>query len=451
MEKTILFLATSLTLTSAPAFAECTDRWSCLFQYQMTEFKQASVNNALQSAREIEGGDLSDQSGEFMRQQGDFAHEQVANQVMNGLLSLAATNGKRLFGANFRMVSDLSYSPGQGITGDWDAVVPLGFSAAPVAGGKGALFLQSGATHYRQDGIHRNDNRYGSVWRFAVSDKPQADVFGTWAFMQRSAEYGHERLHLGGDYASGRANLSLDWFLPLTDWRTTRAGYEERALEISSVAMHYALTPDLTLGSGIQRREDANGGGGFSTGALLNLAWSPPRRQFSMNTIINGIGSGDDPAFNFIFNMPLGGVLMQARREGLPVKQTNKAAFTDLYRPVASTAGRIEVAEREIVSPSLSIDDVRLRFLQASAGSGSKIRLEAELSAPASADVRLLLKLMPGNGENPVVLGEDYTDEPIEVKIHRGESTATATIRLLINPSLSTDRSLSAKVLSVSS
>lgn len=409
----------------APASADCADRWQCRLHDEMAEFKRSAVDNALRDAG-------APQAAAFMRRQLNFAREQAANQAIDGLVAAADAGGKRLFGRHFRLVSDLSHTTGQGITGDWDAVIPLGFAAAP-GGGQAAFFLQSGASHYRANGSSRRDNRYGGVWRFAASEAPGADIFGAWAFMQSSAEYGHQRLHFGGDYTAGRAQLSLDYFLPLTDWRAARFGHEERALEIGTVAARYAPARGLTLGGGISRRQDADGGGNFSTSGLFDLAWRPPQRAFSLSAAVTGIG--EQAKFGLTFNRPLGA----PRRDLAP--RPDAAAFTDLYRPVAS--GKIEVAERKAANPSgVQVGGAQVSFLQSSAGTGSKIRLQAKLPAAAPRDTRIVVKLVPGDGPHPAVPGVDYQDAPIELLIRAGETTATATVVLINNPGMTTGRSL---------
>lgn len=149
---------------TAPASADCADRWQCRLHDEMAEFKRSAAGNALRDAG-------APQADAFMRRQLDFARQQAANQAIDGLVAAADAGGKRLFGRHFRLVSDLSHTAGQGITGDWDAVIPLGF-AVPPGGGQTAFFLQSGASHYRANGASRRDNRYGGVWRFAASEAP---------------------------------------------------------------------------------------------------------------------------------------------------------------------------------------------------------------------------------------------------------------------------------------
>lgn len=413
-------------LTAAPASADCADRWPCRWHDEMAEFKRSAVDHALRDAGRAA------QTDAFMRRQLNFAREWAANQAIDGLVAAADAGGKRLFGRHFRLVSDLSHSTGQGITGDWDAVIPLGVAAQP-GGRRAAFFLQSGASHYRANGSSRRDNRYGGVWRFAASQAPGADIFGAWAFMQSSAEYGHQRLHFGGDYTAGRAQLSLDYFLPLTDWRAARFGHQERALEIGTVALRYAPARGLTLGAGLSRRQDADGGRGFSTSGLLDLAWRPPQRAFSLNSAVTGIGG--DMALGFTFTLPLGA----PRRDSAP--RRHASALTDLYRPVAS--GKIEVAEREAPDSSgVQVGGARVSFLQSSAGTGSRIQLQAKLPAAALQDTRIVVKLAPGDGPHPAVPGVDYKDAPIELLIRAGETTATATVMLINNPGMTAGRSL---------
>ena len=87
-----------------------------------------------------------------------------------------------------------------------------------------------------------------------------------------------------------------------------------------------------------------------------------------------------------------------------------------------------------------------VRFLQSSAATGGTVEVEVALSAPASGDVRLSVRLAPGSGDNPAVAGVDYVDEPAVVTIARGATTGRATFQLLANPTLATERTLSVTV-----
>ena len=94
------------------------------------------------------------------------------------------------------------------------------------------------------------------------------------------------------------------------------------------------------------------------------------------------------------------------------------------------------------------IDGAQIQFLQDSADTGGQIVVQVTLPGPVSEDTRVYVRLMPGDGDNPAVPGEDYVDEAIEVLIASGQSTGTATIELLHNPDMTEVRSLSAVVVS---
>ena len=119
----------------------------------------------------------------------------------------------------------------------------------------------------------------------------------------------------------------------------------------------------------------------------------------------------------------------------------------DIWRPI-DNIGQIRVAER--VSTASLADDIlsgmEVRFLQDRTNSGEEIKVEITLSAPASEEIRLLVRLVPGEGENPAVPGEDYLDEPVEVTIGQGTTSSVATIQLLRNDNMTEARSLGVNV-----
>ena len=92
------------------------------------------------------------------------------------------------------------------------------------------------------------------------------------------------------------------------------------------------------------------------------------------------------------------------------------------------------------------MDGVTVRFLQSSAASGGTVAVEVALPAPATADLRLTVRLAPGSGDSPAVAGVDYVDEPALVTIAQGATSGRATFRLLRNPALATDRTLGVTV-----
>ena len=72
--------------------------------------------------------------------------------------------------------------------------------------------------------------------------------------------------------------------------------------------------------------------------------------------------------------------------------------------------------------------------------------MEVAISAPANEDIRLLVRLVPGEGDNPAVPGEDYVDEPVEVTITQGTASGVAMIQLLRNDNMTEARSLDVTV-----
>ena len=64
----------------------------------------------------------------------------------------------------------------------------------------------------------------------------------------------------------------------------------------------------------------------------------------------------------------------------------------------------------------------------------------------ASEDIQLLVSLVPGEGDNPAVPGEDYVDEPVEVTINQGTTSSVVTIQLLLNDDMTEARSLGVTV-----
>jgi hypothetical protein len=169
-----------------------------------------------------------------------------------------------------------------------------------------------------------------------------------------------------------------------------------------------------------------------------------------IRTAWDGIGtSTPNPSASAFLTFPLGG------REPIPSWQgldlagglAQNHSVMDIWRPIENI-GQIRVAER-VMTPPL-VDDVLqglvVRFLQDNAGSGEAIKVQVTLSAPASEDIRLLVQLVPGEGENPAVPGEDFLDEPVAITIRHGTTSGVAAIQLLRNSDMTEARSLGVTV-----
>ena len=360
--------------------------------------------------------------------------------------------GRGMFGEHFSLVHRMSWSPlGQGLAGEMDAVIPLAFRAGVRPGADAdvlhgsALFLQQGVTRWTDaHGFRRHDVRLGTAWRLALPHFAGADVVGATALVQENVERGHQRFVLGTDYAGRWGHASLQHYLPTTQWRPGRSGYEERAVGGTELSVRFDLTTTVALDTAMGRweRDDA---GRFVIDGRIGLGWKPhPYLRVDART---GIGPGADAgSFMFSLNVPFGGPRKRTRWEGFGTFALagGNTTAADLFRP-AENVGRIRTIER-VARQETEGDGVTVRFLQSSAASGAEIGVEVSLSAPASADVRLSVRLAPGSGDSPAVAGVDYVDEPALVTIAKGATSGRATFRLLQNPDLGADRTLSVTV-----
>ena len=379
----------------------------------------------------------------------------VGNRMGRLLLDEAvrfmSEQGRATFGENFRLVHRMSWSPfGTGLAGELDMVVPLSaVGAARVDGDVDALhgsafFLQHGVTRWTdKHGALRNDMRLGTAFRFTLPSFAGEDVFGASALVQQNVEWGHQRLVFGTDYAGRWGGAALHHYIPTTDWRPGRSGYEERAVGGTEFSLRFDLTSTVSLDSALGRweRDDV---GRSAVDGRIGLGWRPhPYLRFDAST---GFGpQADSGAFRLSLNVPFGGPRKTPKWEGLGafgLADTRRDA--DMWRPVENV-GRIRTIERT-TRDSAQEGGVSVRFIQSSASSGDEIEVEVSLSAPASEDVRLTVRLAPGSGDNPAVPGVDYVDEPAVVTIREGATSERVTFQLLNNPDMNTERTLSVDV-----
>ena len=389
-------------------------------------------------------------------------------QLVNGILLDQTTHyanayGKRLFGEQFSLVNRLTYSQlGGGFSGEVDAVVPLsafagfigfgGPEAGEDAGAEdGAFFFQQGVTSWTDSqGLRRYDMRYGVVRRFNVSDEPGANVVGLSTFFQQNLEYGHGRVVTGFDYDGAWGRSTFNYFLPTTGWRDSRgrAGYEERALAGMELSLQLQPTSTLDVETALTRWEARDGAGRWETGARVGFSWQP-HAWVKIRTAWDGIGtSTPNPSASAFLTFPLGSRKPIPGWQGLDLGSLGQHVATmDIWRPI-DNIGQIRVAER--ATTSLSVDEVlsglTVRFLQDGASNGESVKVEVAISAPASEDIQLLVSLVPGEGDNPAVPGEDYVDEPVEVTISQGTTSSVVMIQLLLNDDMTEARSLGVTV-----
>ena len=376
---------------------------------------------------------------------------QMGGLLLDEAVRFMSEQGQAMFGENFHLTHRMSWAPlGSGLAGELDMVVPL---AAVGAAGidadvdtlhGSAFFLQNGITRWTdKHGARRNDMRLGTAFRFTLPSFAGGDVFGASTLLQQNAEWGHQRLVFGTDYAGRWGGAALHHYIPRTNWRSGRPGYEERAVGGTEFSLRFDVTSTVTLDSALGRweRDDA---GRSAVDGRIGLGWRPhPYLRFDAST---GVGhQADSGAFRLSLNVPFGGSSRKTPKwEGLGafgVSDTRRD--DDMWRPVENV-GRIRTIERTMTS--VQEGDVSMRFVQSSASSGDEIEVEVSLSAPASEDVRLTVRLAPGSGDNPAVPGEDYVDEPAIVTIREGTTSERVTFQLLHNPGLDTERTLSVDV-----
>ena len=371
--------------------------------------------------------------------------DRLGNVVTDEAAHLVGEQGRALFGENFRFVHRLSWSPfGEGVAGNLDAVIPLNFAAGRSAEGvpENALFLQQGLTRWRDsEGFRRNDLRYGTAWRFALSDEPGADILGFSTLLQENLERGHQRLATGVDYAGRWGSGWLQHFTPVTDWLPGRAGYEERPLGGTELGFRLDVTTTVSADAALARWED-DGAGRESLESRFGLGWRPHPWLGLRTGWASGL-SGESVTARLGVNVPLGGGRKAAPRwEGLGALGVAADTPTDMWRPVENVE-RLRTIERVALG---QVNGVSVRFLQSSAPTGAEVTVEVSLPAPASEDVRLSVRLAPGSGNNPAMPGVDYVDEPSIVTIRSGTASARVTFRLLENPALDTDRTLTVDI-----
>ena len=382
-------------------------------------------------------------------------------------LDLAEQSGTGVFGERFSITDNLSYDDQNGLRGEIDLLFPLGaarsqaysgtgegFNAAPV----NALFMQQGATIWLdEDGIKRHDLRLGMAFRFQPW-QARSDLFGLSMFQQHNAEYGHSRSVIGVDYAAGPSSeAAFHYYLPTTGWRAAAPGFEEHALEGVELSGRLDLPLSLRL-EGATGQWRVPGDAVHSGASRVGLSWQYNRwTELSANwqeSEIDDVGT-TGLRTGFAVKIPLGGGNASPRSVRNLVRYDGREtaaspggfALQDrAWRPVEQV-GEIRYVRRAVSAPATAgADGVRLEFMQDSAPTGNRIRIKVSLPAPASAEERYLLRLQPGDGDNPAVEGEDFDGAPILVLLNQGERETIVTAELIRNGGMQESRSLGVNI-----
>lgn len=375
------------------------------------------------------------------------------NMALEEGTRLANDYGRQTFGEHFQVVSNLTYSPvsGQtGLRGALDMVLPLSQSES-LAGGvsTSAIFFQQGFTRWWDgSGALHNDLRNGLVYRFRVSDRPDADVVGVSMLHLVNAEQRHQVLVSVIDYAGAWGTGAFRYFSPTTDWRPDRLGYEVKALEGMELMAGVDVTSTLGVSTTGYRWEAADGSGQWNEGVRLDVRWRPhPWLDFGVG--YDRLGEADGALSLFAgLRVPLGSPTSPPRWEGLGVAAGGSAPdSSSLWRPIEGV-GPIRVATRQ--TPASLVAEAEVRFLEDAVESGNTVQVEVVLPAAAPENMRVSVRLVPGTGDHPAVAGEDYVDQAVEATIAEGSTTAQVSFRLLLNDALRENRSLGATVTLVS-
>ena len=382
-------------------------------------------------------------------------------------LDLAEQSGTGVFGERFSITDNLSYDDQDGLRGEIDLLFPLGAARSQAYSGAGegftavpvnALFMQQGATIWLdEDGIKRHDLRLGMAFRFQPW-QARSDLFGLSMFQQHNAEYGHSRSVIGVDYAAGPSSeAAFHYYLPTTGWLATAPGFEEHALEGVELSGRLDLPLSLRLEAATGQWR-VPGDAVHSAASRVGLSWQyNPWADLSANWRESEIDDGGTTGWSvgFALKIPLGSgntsplsvknlVTYRARET---TASPGRLALQDrAWRPVEQV-GEIRYVRRAVSAPAAGgVDGVRLEFMQDSAPTGNRIQIKVSLPAPASAETRYLLRLQPGDGNNPAVEGEDFNGEPILVILNHGERETIVTAELIRNGGMQEPRSLGVSI-----
>lgn len=389
-----------------------------------------------------------------LRSSGECAADATIGFFLARGTALLTQRGKNIFGQGFHIQQSLDYSvtaDGK-LRGDLDAVIPLHINAAQTDAALGlpggALFLQNGVTSWSDEhGFDRNDTRIGLVQRLQMGGQ---NLLGFSATLQQNLERGHQRHVFGADYVGKWGKGYVNHYAVQSDWLVGRVGYEERAIGGNEIGVQFTPTNAIQLDLSVGDWDSKTEIGASVIRERASIAWQPhPYLQ------LRGAWQGGNQIdqrrdWRISFIKPLGAQRAKPRWIGFGVAQDATLRDADVWRTVESER-RIEVVERKIrTQPGVvRSGDVSVRFLQAKAGSGGVIRIEASVANAVTTPLRVVIQLAPGDGATPAVPGEDFPTAPIEIIIAKDSTAGIAEVDLPFNPDMKTNRKLRVTIIEV--
>ncbi len=397
--------------------------------------------------------------------------QELGNKAIGLAFNTTEQVGKHVFGEYFQVKNRLNYSAveGVGVQGNLDTVIPLTHTqtllgvkrtrkdrknrskalknaVAASAPTQSNLFLQQGVTRWQDDeGVQRNDMRWGLVYRFNLTPVAGENILGFATFVQQNAERGHSRLITRYDYSGKWGKSWVNYYRPTTGWVDGREGYQERAVGGSEVGHKINLTDTVNVDVSASQWESTNSKAAvpFEKSESIGVEWKPHKwvtfthRYSNKNTSLEPVRD-----YNFSLNVPLGRDKSKAapRWTGLGVAGQNEGANPDVIWDPVDNLREIKYVER--VKPVEKVENAKIEFLAPSVESGDSIPVKITLPSPASEETKIIVRLEPGETGEPAVAGEDYIDEPVTLIVAQGQQVAEAEVQILHNNNMTAPRSI---------
>ena len=285
----------------------------------------------------------------------DCITEAVVGGLLAGAVALGNQQGKGVFGEQFHIEARMNRAETRtGLGGALDAIIPLNlFESTSGRANSKALFLQNGLTRWTDEqGARRTDIRHGVVHRLAMSDALDAGIVGASVFFEENLERGHQRMVTTVDYASGRGSGWVSYFVPTTQWRAGRPGYEERAAEGAELGVRMNATRTISLDAAAGRWETWNSSRDWVTRTRVGIGWRP-HPWVELRGSWEDAGSREDSgAISAAVTIPFGsGDQPRPRWQGLGLarsgleQEPEVAPGPNMWRAVTNL-GRLNVTER---------------------------------------------------------------------------------------------------------